>query len=248
MRLLKILWIGIFVTLGGCTPFSFFSSGIATLDTTSQERGLGGYVTDSEIQARLNVLYFEHNHVLHYRINVTVYEGRILLTGVLPTQEMQEEAIRIAWQVPGVKTVIDETMVGEKRTLGQYASDKFLMNSINTKLFLDSKIRSRNYEVVAVKGVVYIVGLAFNEEELQKVLEICRTTKGVEKVISYVRLMNLHERRRRYLFNKRKHPTPLEKNKKEKEMALNPTKVTGSWEQAPVDKSVYETDIKKKHE
>ncbi|MEI8321179.1 MAG: BON domain-containing protein [Alphaproteobacteria bacterium] len=247
MKVKNLCFLSVLLLLGACSPFSFFSSGMTTLDATSQERGLGGYVTDTEIQTRLNVLYFQHDHILQYRINIAVYEGRILLTGVLPTKKLQEDAIRLAWQVPGVKTVIDETMVGEKRTLAEYGSDKLLTTKINGKLFFDGKVSSRNYEIVVVKGIVYLVGLASNEEELNQVLELCRTTTGVKKVVSYVRLMNLYERRRRQLFNKRKGENPLERNQKEKKIAREPHKAEGSWEQGPKEENSDEDPLNRKH-
>lgn len=247
MNSLKIFCLLCLFTFTACSPVSFFSSGIATLDTTSQERGLGGYVSDAEIQTRLNVLYFEHNHILHYRINITVYEGRVLLTGVLESKQMQEDAVRLAWQVPGVKTVIDETLAVGKRTVAEYTSDKILTMKLNGKLFLDRKISSRNFEVVVVKGVVYLVGIAFDEKELQQILDLCRHASGVKKVVSYIRLMSLYERRRRRVFNKRKYPTPLENSRADKKISENPARMKTSWTQPPADQSIYETDIKKKH-
>ncbi len=223
---------GIFL-LNGCSPISFFSSGVATLDTTSQERGLGGYVTDTEIQTRLNVVLFEHDHVLHHRININVYEGRVLLTGRILTKKMQEDAVRLAWQVPGVKAVIDDTIIGEPRSLLEYGKDKWISTKLNTLLFVESTISSRNYEIVVVDGVVYLVGVCRDKKELDQIIEICRTTKHVKKVVSYVRLMTVLEKRRRKIFNTKKQPSPLERAQVAKEKKQKPHKNKSNWVQAP---------------
>jgi osmotically-inducible protein OsmY len=237
MKLPGLILIGAALFLDGCSPISFFSSGVATLDTTSQERGLGGYVTDTEIQTRLNVVLFEHDHVLHHRININVYEGRVLLTGRILTKKMQEDAVRLAWHVPGVKTVIDDTTIGEPRSLLEYAKDKWISTKLNTLLFVESTVSSRNYEIVVVDGVVYLVGVCRDKKELDQIIEICRTTKHVKKVISYVRLMNLLEKRRRKIFNTKKQPSPLERAQILKEKKLRPHKNKGSWIQTPRDLS-----------
>ncbi len=226
--------------LDGCSPHTIFSSSVATLDTTSQERGLGGYVTDTEIQARLNIVLFEHNHVLHHRININVYEGRVLFTGRILTKKMQEDAVRLAWQVPGVRAVIDETTVGEPRSLGDYAKDKWISTKLNTLLFMDSDISSRNCEVVVVDGVVYLVGVCNGKKELDKIIEICRTTKNVKKVVSYMRLMTVLERRRRKVFNTKKQPSPLERNRVEKEKKSKPGLNKGRWIQSAKGKNSKE--------
>ena len=237
MKLLGLILIGAIFLLDGCSPISFFSSGVATLDTTSQERGLGGYVTDTEIQTRLNVVLLEHDHVLHHRININVYEGRVLLTGRILTKKMQEDAVRLAWHVPGVKAVIDDTVVGEPRTLLEYAKDKWISTKLNTLLFVESTISSRNYEIVVVDGVVYLVGVCQDKKELDHIIEICRTTKHVKKVVSYVRLMSVLEKRRRKLFNTKKQPSPLERAQTAKGKKLRPHTHKGSWVQAPRDLS-----------
>lgn len=235
MKLLSFILIGGALLLNGCSPAAFFSSGVATLDTTSQERGLGGYVTDAEIQTRLNVVLFEHDHVLHHRINITVYEGRVLLTGRILTKKMQEDAVRLAWHVPGVKAVIDDTTLGEPRTLLEYGKDKWIATKLNALLFIESTISSRNYEIVVVDGVVYLVGVCRDKKELDQIIEICRTTKHVKKVVSYVRLMSVLEKRRRKLFNTKKQPSPLERAQTAKEKKLRPHKNKGSWVQPPRD-------------
>lgn len=208
------------LVLTQCSPTAFFSSGVASLDTTSQERGLGGYISDTEIQARINVVLFEHDINMHHAINVSVYEGRVLLTGCLQTPEMKEDAVRLTWQVPGVKTVSDETTVASQRTLANYAHDKWISTKINSLLFITSGISSRNYEVIVSGGVVYLVGIATTQEELDHVIDICRHIKNVQKVVSYVRLMDIHEIRRRKLFNDRKTPSPLDRSRTEKRQKM----------------------------
>lgn len=206
--------------LKGCSPVSMFSSGIATLDTTSQERGLGGYVTDQEIKTRINVMFFEHDHVLHHKVDVNVYEGRVLLTGHVTDKKMQEDAIRLAWQVPGVKTVMNETTIEDARTVVEYAKDKWISTKLHTLLFLEQHVGSRNYEIIVSRGIVYLTGIAKDKTELDTVIHVVRTTNHVKKVISYVRLMDTHELRRRKIFNERKHPSPLADKQNERKKMI----------------------------
>ena len=216
--------------LGGCSPLSLFSSGVASLDTTSQERGIGGYVTDQEIKTRVNMILFEYDHVLHHKVDVNVYEGRVLLTGSLKNKKMQEDAMRLTWQVPGVKTVINETEIESRRSLGQYTKDKWISAKMHALLFLNGDVGSRNYEIVVSRGIVYLTGIAKDKEELESVIHTARTTRYVKKVISYVRLMNLYEVRRRKIFNERKNPSPLEEERIQRRKIIQSEKQRTNWE------------------
>jgi osmotically-inducible protein OsmY len=42
--------------------------------------------------------------------------------------------------------------------------------------------------VEVVNGIVYVIGIAQNQEELNSVINICQGTYGVKNVINYVRL------------------------------------------------------------
>lgn len=215
--------------LKGCSPVSIFSSGVATLGTTSQERGLGGYVMDQEIKTRINVVFFEHNYLLHHKVDVNVYEGRVLLTGHVTNKEMQEDAIRLAWQVPGVKTVMNETTIEDPRTLAEYAEDKWISTKLHALLFFNEDVGSRNYEIIVSRGVVYLTGIAKDKKELEEVILTVRTTKHVKKVVSYVRLMDVHEKRRRKIFNERKGPSPLGEKQMERNHKIRSEKEKTLW-------------------
>ena len=207
-----------------------FSSGVASLDTTSQERGLGGYVTDQEIKTRISVVFFEHDHLLHHKVDVNVYEGRVLLTGHVKDKQMQEDAIRLAWQVPGVKTVMNETTIEDARTLIEYTQDKWISTKLHALLFFNKHVGSRNYEIIVSRGVVYLTGIAKDQKELNEVIYTVRTTSHVKKVVSYVRLMDTYEKRRRKIFNERKNPSPLADKQIERQKIIRSEKQNTPWQ------------------
>ena len=230
----KYLFFICLMGLSGCSPLSFFSAGIGSLDTSSQERGIGGYVTDQEIKTRINVMFFEHNHVLHHKVNVNVYEGRVLLTGSIQTKKMREDAIRLAWQAPGVKTVINEIEIEQAASVGGYATDKWVSTKLHALLFLDGNVSSRNYEIIVSRGIVYLTGIAKDKRELDAVIQIARTTKHVKKVVSYVRLMTLYELRRRKLYNERQSESPLKESLEARKSKIKDAPQPTRWDE-PLD-------------
>lgn len=193
------LFILLLVVLTGCSPTSFISSSMATFSTGSQERGFGGYISDGEIRTRLSLLLFRRDYEMYQQVDTHVYEGRVLLTGNVPTQKIKEDAVKLIWQIPGVKAVMDETVVAPMRTFAQYVKDKWITTRIDTAMLFDQTIKSRNYDVHTHNGVVYITGLAQSDAELQNILKTSQAIKGVVRVVGYVRTINPLELKRNQL-------------------------------------------------
>jgi osmotically-inducible protein OsmY len=188
-----ILVLFLLCSLSACSPISFLSSSTTALDSSSQTRGLGGYVSDGELRTRYHFALFDHDHKLFYYVKSNVYEGRLLLTGCVPTVEMQEDAVRIAWQVQGIQSVINELTVSEGKGFVQSAQDKWIATKLNTILLFDEKVNSRNYEILVVDGTVFFVGVARSQKELDAAIERAQGVSGVKKVVSYVRVITNFE-------------------------------------------------------
>jgi len=124
-------------------------------------------------------------------VDTTVYEGRVLLTGVVDSANKAKLAQDLAWQVEGVLEVIDEIQVCDNCKMKITDSTKILADSlitteIETKLFLAKRVRSFNFTVNTVQKTVYIIGIAYSSEEQQMVLKIASKVKGVEKVVNHI--------------------------------------------------------------
>ena len=95
-------------------------------------------------------------------------------------------AVRLAWTVKGVREVIDEIQVNDKSGLADFARDSWIGAQIRSRLLLEKNLRSVNYSVEAVNGVVYLMGIAQDQNELDKATYIASTTAYVKQVVSHV--------------------------------------------------------------
>jgi len=158
--------------------------------SVAQERSVGNAVDDAGILGQIESEYVQKDvNNLFHKIDVQVHEGRVLLTGSVLEPEHRVEAVRLAWQPQGVKEVINEIQVVDKEgTPKDYAIDAWVTTQIKAKLLVSGEIKSINYSVETVNAIVYLMGVAQNQTELDKVTNIASTIKGVKKVISHVRL------------------------------------------------------------
>ncbi|MBN9412589.1 MAG: BON domain-containing protein [Candidatus Paracaedimonas acanthamoebae] len=176
---------GLFM-LSGCAPVAFMGGATSVTTSASEERGVKGVFSDAKIKAHLQSKWMDKRPELVMATNVVVRQGRVLITGELETTEQQIDAVRYAWQVPGVKEVVDETTVGKTSSFQQYARDTWISTQLKTKILKDDDIRSLNYNLHTENGTVYLMGIAQNQQELDKVTNYARHIGGVRKVTSYV--------------------------------------------------------------
>jgi osmotically-inducible protein OsmY len=186
--------LGIALLLSGCTPVGMVMGGAASLGVAAaQEGGVRAAVTDSAIQLKITDLWLKHDFDLYRKLSLTVKEGRVLVTGSVPNPDMRVEAIRLAWQADGVRQVLNEITVenGKKDKVDAVkgtVTDSWISSNIKTRLLLDKYIESINYNIDTANGTVYLMGVAQDQKELDRVIDYARNTNRVSNVVSYVRL------------------------------------------------------------
>ena len=185
--------LGLFV-LQGCTLTGMAVGAGATAGVASvQEGGLARASKDALIQAQINQLWFSYNVDMFAKLDMTVNNGRVLLTGVVQNPEHRVEAVRLAWQPDGVEQVINEITVADSRGLQGFARDTWVTGRLRTALMFDRDVQSVNYSIDTVNRVVYLMGWAQDQIELNRVMEIARTMSDVEQVVSYVKIVGVDQ-------------------------------------------------------
>lgn len=183
-----LLGVALPLLLSGCLAGMLVGAGASVGVAASEERGLSGTATDSAIQASINDKWIHASMEIESNVSLTIHEGRVLLTGTVPTPELRLQAVQLVWEVAGVREVIDEIKVGEGGGFGEYARDVAISTELRAKLLFDRNIQSINYSVETVAGTVYLMGVAQNQDELDRATSYARNISYVKRVVSYVRL------------------------------------------------------------
>ncbi|MQX37470.1 BON domain-containing protein [Roseospira navarrensis] len=163
-------------------------AGATVARAASEERGLSGYASDAALQAEINRLWLSHDVDLYQRVDMTVREQRVLLTGAVPDPQTRIDAVRLAWQAPGVRDVINEIKIDDTSTLVDETADAAIATKLETRLMFDRSIRAINYSVDVVNGTVYLMGVAQDQAELDRAIAYARDMRGVREVVPHVRL------------------------------------------------------------
>lgn len=174
--------------LGACGPTTVVGAGAMAGNAAMQERGFVKTVDDTATEAKINADLIQHSARLFVDVSVEVYEGRVLLTGAVDKTDARVEAVRIAWSVNGVREVINEIQVRDTSDLLDAARDRWTTAQLSTRITLDKKIKGVNYSIETVNRTVYVMGIAQNQAELDRVRNHARQLSYVRRVVTHVRL------------------------------------------------------------
>jgi len=173
--------------LGGCI-LAAAGAGAGGGYALTQERSLSDTARDAGISAVITQSWKKFNVKLADDLSNTVYEGEVLITGVVSSDDWRAEAVKRAWAVDGVKAVHDEIQLGPDETFMQDVGDATITSKLKTQLVADGDVKSINYSITTVKGVVYLMGSARSDAELQRVVDHARNIGNVRSVQSFVHI------------------------------------------------------------
>ncbi|EME70470.1 periplasmic or secreted lipoprotein [Paramagnetospirillum caucaseum] len=174
--------------LSGCAA-TVVGAGATAGVAAAEERGIEGAIDDVKIRAEINHLWFQKDVEMYRKVTLNISEGRVMLTGMVPTEQARADAVRLSWQVGGVKEVLNEVKVVPAGESGwDQAGDLWIQNKLKARLLTDGEVKNINYIVDVTDSVVYLLGIAQNGAELDRVIAHARDVSGVKRVISHVRL------------------------------------------------------------
>ncbi len=177
------------LSLAGCAPVGVAAgAGAAVGVAAAQEKGVSAAARDVRIRAEINGLWLQTDENLMYDIELQVQESRVLLTGSVQDPELRLKAVRLCWQVDGVKEVINEIEISDKSGFVNYTRDAQISTELRSTLLVDQDIRSINYSIETVNQTIYLMGVARSRDELDRVIDHARNIEYVRRVRNYVRV------------------------------------------------------------
>jgi len=178
----------VFLSIGyGCSPAGVIASGGATTMVVAEgDKSLGAAVDDATIKLNISRKLLISKNNLFVNIDTSIVEGMVLLTGIVKNQESRIEAVKIVWEVEGVIEVINEIEIGDKTSIKEYANDVWITTQIKALAAKDIGLRSISYNVETIRGKVFLAGITSRPEQLETLVNITKSVKGVKEVVNYV--------------------------------------------------------------
>ncbi|MEO1028085.1 MAG: BON domain-containing protein [Pseudomonadota bacterium] len=151
-----------------------------------QEKTLGTAIDDSTLSSQIKAQLVSRGG--YGEVDVEVASGLVLLSGRVQTPEMRVKAEEIAWRSSRALEVANEIQVESTHGIRGNLSDEFITARVRTRIIASRKVRGVNFNIETYNGVVYLLGIARTQAELDRAAEIASTTRGVREVVVYAKL------------------------------------------------------------
>jgi osmotically-inducible protein OsmY len=184
-RLLPLAWLALVVAAGplvvGCAAVAIGATvGAGTL-VAMDRRSTGIRAGDQAIEAKVTQ-DAGNRWTSGVHLNVTSYDGRVLLTGEVPTAAIRDEIGEIAQSAGYVRAVTNELVVGPETALGARTQDTYITSKVKARLIEAGRFDANNVKVVTERSVVYLMGLVTRGEG-DAAAEIAASTSDVARVV-----------------------------------------------------------------
>ena len=170
--------------LSGCLP-AVVAAGAGGGYAVHDRRSLGSQIDDQTLAFRIEGLINQDPEIKEYgHINVTSYNGRILITGETPTESARTRATQTAKADSNVRGVFNEAQISAPSSVLSRSNDLLLEGKAKASLF---SVDLEDFDPTRVKitveqGTVYLMGIV-TQQEAEAATDVIRRIGGVERVV-----------------------------------------------------------------
>jgi len=168
------------VLLNGCIPIVI--GGVAASAQIATDRRSTGAQLDDELIEDKSVAQIADRLKSDIHVNVTSYNGIVLLTGEVATETSKNDVAQIVRSMPKVRIVQNELVVAPTSTLSARTNDTFITSKVKARFVEARNFQINHVKVVTERNVVYLMGIVRHDEG-DAAAQTARTTSGVERVV-----------------------------------------------------------------
>ena len=180
-RALALVAALLLLPLEGCLPLVVGAAAGGTALVATDPRTTGTQVDDEVIEDKIS--YTLHQRFKgDFHVNVTSYNGVVLLTGEVPAEQARADIGEIARTTPKVRAVQNELAIGPVTDMNSRTNDTLITSKVKTRFVEANKFQINHVKVVTERGTVYLMGLV-PRSEADAAADLASTTSGVQRVV-----------------------------------------------------------------
>ena len=168
--------------LTACIETAIIGAVAASAIVLADRRPFTTYSKDAWIDIQAATPLSEIGTTKDAHIIANAFNGRVLLTGEVATEADKQKATDVVKAISGVKGVDNQLTVGPVTALDVRNNDAFITSKVKSRLVGDNPELANAFKVITENGVVYVLGI-LTQSELERGVEITRTTAGVQRVV-----------------------------------------------------------------
>ncbi|WP_215396826.1 division/outer membrane stress-associated lipid-binding lipoprotein [Rheinheimera oceanensis] len=168
--------------LQGCAA-AVVAGGASAVTSANDRRTLGAQIDDKNVVLKAKrALSDDATTAEGSNINVTSYNGVLLLTGQTRSEAIRQQAQALVGKIDGVRDVQNQIRLGNNTAMTTRTRDSWISTKVKTQLLADEQVSGLNIKVVTENAEVFLMGLV-TEQEAAKAVDIARHVDGVARVV-----------------------------------------------------------------
>lgn len=168
--------------LQGCAA-AVVAGGATAVTSANDRRTLGAQIDDKNVVLKATrALSDDATTAEGSNINITSYNGVLLLTGQTRSEAIRQQAQALVGKIDGVRDVQNQIRLGNNTAMTTRTRDSWISTKVKTQLLADEQVSGLNIKVVTENAEVFLMGLV-TEQEAAKAVDIARHVDGVSRVV-----------------------------------------------------------------
>lgn len=159
-----VLLAAILPAVGGCVPLLVGGAAGAGL-AAHDRRSIGAIVDDESIEMKGKHIILENRALREgTHIDVTSYNGIVLLTGEAQTPELRDQFVDAMRKIIAVRRISNEIQIAPPSSADARAHDAWLTSKVKARLLATKGVPGSQIKVVTSHDIVYLLGLVTHAE------------------------------------------------------------------------------------
>ena len=165
----------------------FLMTGCTTIyKSAADQRSVGKQYDDEKITMAIRDKFLNDEKIKYFDISTYCYNGHVYLVGEYANAEQKNQAVKLAGEVEGVKSVTGYFLPKREDSTCGTTANLELLAKIKAKLIGDMDISSTQIEVKTLQCNVILLGLVGSAGEIQKAISQAESVQGVRSVKSFL--------------------------------------------------------------
>ena len=186
-------WVMVVVSLAllnGCVvvPLAAGGAAVGGAVVVSDRRDMGIQLEDGKVESRVNRALIDNIPEGAMNIDVSCYDGKVLLAGQVKTDDQRALAGTVASKVEHVREVVNEVTVGQLATLGDRTDDTLLAGKVKTALVGADGVPTGVVKTNVDQSIVYLMGKV-TPAEGDAAAKAASRVSGVRRVVKLFELI-----------------------------------------------------------
>lgn len=150
------------------------------------QRSLSTLYDDEKITMAIRSKFVEDKTIHYLDISTYCYAGNVYLVGEYEKPEQKNQAVKLASQVPGVKSVTEHFLPKRKDDSCGISDNLAAEAKVRAGLIEDIDLSSTQIETKMIQCQVVLLGLVRSRADIEKAVSLAKGVSGVRSVKSYL--------------------------------------------------------------